>query len=128
MTRKLLLLINSLEGGGAERVFVNLANHLADHPEHWTLRIATLDNAEDAYALRPETDRTSLGCDGSFRRSVTEVTREIGAWQPDVVLSFLTRGNCAAILARRAAEFPLRDQRKGAHLQPSGRWAGRLGA
>ncbi len=104
MARKLLLLINSLEGGGAEKVFTALAMHLAETGD-WDLRLATLDDVPDAHLAPVGVPRTRLDCRGSLTRSITAVGNLIRQWRPDVVLSFLTRANCAALLARRQAGF-----------------------
>ncbi|EPX84969.1 glycosyltransferase [Salipiger mucosus] len=105
MTRRLLLLINSLEGGGAEKVMVSLADHLAQRGDDWELCLATLDDYPDAYQLSHRVERVRLDCRQSLRRSVSGVRRLIADRRPDVVLSFLTRANCAALLARRQADF-----------------------
>ncbi len=104
MVRKLLLLINSLEGGGAEKVFVSLATHLASTGD-WELSIATLDNVPDSHPAPQDVTRLRLDCRGSLLRSIWQVGALISQWQPDVVLSFLTRSNCAAILAKRRGDF-----------------------
>lgn len=104
MARKLLLMINSLEGGGAEKIFVSLAAHLAGTGD-WELCIATLDDVPDAHPAPPGVDRIRLDCRGGFLRSALRAGRLISRWRPDVVLSFLTRANCAALLARRRCDF-----------------------
>jgi len=104
MVRKLLLMINSLEGGGAEKVFVSLARHLAIRKD-LDIGIATLDDVPDAYPAPPGIRRVRLDCRGSFLRSMLETGGLIARSRPDVVLSFLTRANCAAILARRRSRF-----------------------
>lgn len=101
MAGRLVMLINSLEGGGAEKVFAALASHLAQSCA-WDLRLVTLDDRHDAHTVSSAIPRTRLDCDGSFRRSITETRRLISDWQPEAVLSFLTRSNCAAILSRQA--------------------------
>ncbi|SFF03331.1 N-acetylgalactosamine-N,N'-diacetylbacillosaminyl-diphospho-undecaprenol 4-alpha-N-acetylgalactosaminyltransferase [Sulfitobacter brevis] len=104
MVRRLLLLINSLEGGGAEKVFVSLAAHFA-RTNRWELCIATLDDVPDCHLAPPDIKRVRFDCRGSLLRSVREVGALISRWQPDVVLSFLTRANCAAVLARGRGDF-----------------------
>lgn len=104
MARKLLLMINSLEGGGAEKVFVSLVLHLASTGD-WDLCIATLDDVPDAHPAPPEVERIRLDSRGSFVRSILQAGDFISRWRPDVVLSFLTRANCAAILARQRGDF-----------------------
>ena len=105
MVGKLLLLINSLEGGGAENVFVRLADHLAQAEPGWDLRLATLDHLPEAYTPKHPIERVTLDCQGSFLRSIKQTQRLITDWKPDVVLSFLTRSNCAALLALQHSNF-----------------------
>lgn len=104
MARKLLLMINSLEGGGAEKVFVSLATHLSVRGD-WELCIATLDDVPDAHPAPAGVKRVRLDCRGSILRSMLKAGGLISRWRPDVVLSFLTRANCAAVLARRRGDF-----------------------
>ena len=105
MTRRLLLLINSLEGGGAEKVMATLATHLAQSGPECELRLALLDDLPIAYPLPPSVTLVQLDSRGGFRRSISEVRRLVAGWQPDIVLSFLTRANCAAVLSRGTGNF-----------------------
>ena len=57
---RVLLLVPSLSGGGAERVAANLANHWA--AIGWTVSLATMAPAElDVYPLDPKVRRVHLG-------------------------------------------------------------------
>lgn len=51
MNTKVFLAINSLQGGGAERVIVNLSNHF--HKHGFDVVVLCLNSAEQAYALDP---------------------------------------------------------------------------
>ncbi|MDJ0627697.1 MAG: glycosyltransferase [Rhodobacter sp.] len=102
---RLLLLINSLEGGGAEKVMAYLAGELAKTLNGVDIRLALLDDLPAAYAVDSAVEVVRLDSRGSLLRSISQTRRQIAAWQPDVVLSFLTRANCAAILARRKGHF-----------------------
>lgn len=103
--RRMLLLINSLEGGGAENVMARLAGGLARHLPAVDIRLALLDDLPAAYAVDAAVDVVRLDGRGSLWRSIVETRRLVAAWRPDVVLSFLTRANCAAVLARGKAQF-----------------------
>ena len=103
--RRLLLLINSLEGGGAENVMARVAGGLAGHLDDVTIRMALLDDLPAAYEVDPRIEVVRLDSRGKFGRSIAETRRQVGAWRPDVVLSFLTRANCAAILGRNRGNY-----------------------
>jgi len=105
MTRRVLLLINSLEGGGAENVMARLAGDLAARNVETEIRLALLDDLPAAHTVSPLVDVTRLDGRGSYWRSIRAVNRLIRSWRPDIVLSFLTRANCAALLARRTTRF-----------------------
>ncbi len=103
--QRLLLLINSLEGGGAENVMAQLSATLVKSLKGVEIRLALLDDQPRAYTVNPDIRVEQLDCRGSFWRSVLQTRRLIAGYRPDVVLSFLTRANCAAILSRRVALF-----------------------
>ncbi len=99
--RRVLLLINSLEGGGAENVMARLAGGLAAAHPDWQLRLALLDDLPAAHDVDPGVAVVRLDARGSMRRSVVQARRLVRDWRPEAVLSFLTRANCAAVLACR---------------------------
>lgn len=99
------MLINSLEGGGAEKVMARLAGDLARRFPEVEIRLALLDDLPAAQDPGNGVEIVQLDSRGSFRRSIAQVRDLVAAWRPGVVLSFLTRANCAAILARERAEF-----------------------
>jgi len=103
--QRLLLLINSLEGGGAENVMAYLASGLAKSLGRVEIRLALLDDLPAAYTVDPTVEIVRLDSRGSLRRSISLTRQLIATWQPDVVLSFLTRANCANILARKKHPF-----------------------
>lgn len=110
---KLLFFIHSLEGGGAQRVVVNLANHFAELG--WEVRVVTLASAaDDAYALSGSVDRLVLDLAG---RSATPVAgllqnvRRIRALRkilyqtrPDVAVAMMASANI--LLAFAALGLP----------------------
>jgi N-acetylgalactosamine-N,N'-diacetylbacillosaminyl-diphospho-undecaprenol 4-alpha-N-acetylgalactosaminyltransferase len=104
--RKVLLIINSLEGGGAERVMCTLASALAEMEEHWTVSLVTLDRGEDMYPLSSRVARIRLDSGGRLLSGILALLRLMRQDQPDVILSFLTRANCAAIVCSRLLRIP----------------------
>jgi N-acetylgalactosamine-N,N'-diacetylbacillosaminyl-diphospho-undecaprenol 4-alpha-N-acetylgalactosaminyltransferase len=104
--RKVLLVINSLEGGGAERVMCTLASTLAENEKHWTVTLATLDRSEDIYPLSPRVARIRLGSGGRLHSGALALLQSMRQGRPDVILSFLARANCAAIVCSRLLRIP----------------------
>jgi N-acetylgalactosamine-N,N'-diacetylbacillosaminyl-diphospho-undecaprenol 4-alpha-N-acetylgalactosaminyltransferase len=104
--RRVLFAINSLEGGGAERVMSRLLTHsdreLAEHEVH----LALLDKARAKYPVPEAVVVHQLDCGGSLARSVLGLTRLALRLRPCVTLSFLTRANLANVVASAAARRP----------------------
>jgi N-acetylgalactosamine-N,N'-diacetylbacillosaminyl-diphospho-undecaprenol 4-alpha-N-acetylgalactosaminyltransferase len=97
-----LFVINSLAGGGAERVFTTLVDRLSRSPQDFAITVALLDNeAEEAYRLPAGVRVERLDTRGGMVRSVTRTRKLVHRLRPDVTLSFLSRANVAAILATR---------------------------
>lgn len=113
--QRLVLVISSMQGGGAERVMALLAGE-------WTRRgypvtLITLDDAPDVYDLPPDVRRVRLGVMGAstgkldgLRRNLhrlralrTAILRE----KPSAVISFMDRTNVLTLLALRRVPFPV---------------------
>lgn len=104
---KLALVINSLEGGGAERVVCTLARHYrtAGH----TVVIVTLHGGTVAYELPSDvvvhqlrTRRVTLGLGRVvlLPLAALELARVLARERPDATVSFLMRSNLAHVLTR----------------------------
>jgi glycosyltransferase involved in cell wall biosynthesis len=107
---KLLIYLNSLTGGGAERVTANLANHWA--AKGWTVTIVTITPVpEDFYALHPGVRRISLELPARSSRLIEAATRNLRRIralrqillesQPDVALAMMTNASVVLSLACR---------------------------
>lgn len=105
---KLLLVIPSLDGGGAERVMTALANAWVGDGHEVTL-VTLAAGLDDKYKLDAAVRRVALDVTG---RSATPVDaighnltriralrREISLAEPDAVVSFLTRTNVLVLIA-----------------------------
>lgn len=92
------LVINSLGGGGAERVFSRLSNLLSKQNEKYKVVVVTLDNEEIKNPIDPEIKHINLNCGGSLLKSITNLWKELNRINADVVVSFLTRANVSASL------------------------------
>ena len=104
----ILFFINSLAGGGAERVTANLANHWAGCGQRVTI-VTLSDVVEDVYDLEPSVRRISLGLDRespSFivalynnLRRVLALRSCLRSERPDVAIAMMTTANCLLALA-----------------------------
>lgn len=99
MTRpKVFFVINSLEGGGAERVFTTLLTAFADDPD-FGVELVLLDSVPMKYAPPPGLRIHQLDCRQSYRRSIADLVGLVRRERPALVFSFLNRANCAAVMA-----------------------------
>ncbi len=107
---KLLFFIFSLNGGGAERVTVNLANHWA--AKGWKITVVTLTAADqDAYALDSSITRISLKMAGpsrSIAHGLTQNFRRVRALrqalldiEPDIAVAMMDTSCITLALAAR---------------------------
>lgn len=98
---RILLVINSLEGGGAERIMARVAAGLVEHLPGADIGLLLLDDRERAYLVPEQITVFTANCDGSLIRSVRAVYRHLSLWRPTVALSFLSRANVAAAITCR---------------------------
>lgn len=105
-----MIIIHSLQGGGAERVAVDLATYWATQGTQVTLVTqAFADN--DAYALTDSVQRVVLGTAGNSAGRlrgllanllrVRKLRRLMQRTKPDVVLGMMTTSSILAVLAAR---------------------------
>jgi N-acetylgalactosamine-N,N'-diacetylbacillosaminyl-diphospho-undecaprenol 4-alpha-N-acetylgalactosaminyltransferase len=99
--RRVTFLINSLAGGGAERVMATLLAQSRDECSEFDVSLVLLDDMPDDYEAPSWVSVHRLDCRGSVWRSVAGVTKLMQRLRPDVTLSFLTRANVANVLAMR---------------------------
>ncbi|CCN21654.1 glycosyltransferase, group 1 family protein [Bordetella bronchiseptica MBORD681] len=112
---KILLLVSSMHAGGAERVAATLANGWAARGDQITLMPTYSSKGTCFYPLSDDVELLWLA-----DRAGTRSGGAVAAWQrlralravvreraPDVVVSFLTNVNVAAILATRGLKTPL---------------------
>lgn len=100
----ILFVINSLAGGGAERVFVTLIRNSELRRERYEIVVALLDDeAEEPYRLPDWVTVVRLGCGGSLPKSVIRLRELARRLRPACILSFLTRANVAAVIAARSS-------------------------
>lgn len=108
---RIVLVIGTLQSGGAERQLSGMANHWARKGWKVTLVTWSSPSVPDYYALDGGVERVWIGAQGSgdsliatLWSSVTgirQLRRLLRAWRPQAVLSFIDISNVQTILAAR---------------------------
>src|SRR3546814_8319131 len=94
-----LFIINSLAGGGAERVMATLLHASAEWRDRYDISLALLDREDAAYAPPRWVDTIPFDCHARLLPSVWAIHRLISRLQPAPTLSFHTRANFANVAA-----------------------------
>lgn len=94
-----LFIINSLAGGGAERVMTTVLGASAPWADRYDIKLVLLDQEASAYAQPEWVERMELDCRGGLLPSLMRVRRLIRRLRPDATISFLTRSNVANVMA-----------------------------
>lgn len=98
----IMLYVATLEGGGAERVFVRLANHYAARGHN----VALLVNRSDgpiASLISPKVRVIAVGAPNAIRGTL-KLVRILKREKPPAVVCGLTQSNLAMIMAAKAIE------------------------
>lgn len=126
---KVMFYINALNGGGAERVMVNLANRFVENEIDVTF--ITSYYAEGEYPLNGKVKRSALEQEeivqSRVKRNLTRISklRKICKEEkPDILVSFMEEPNFRAILATRG--LPVKTL-VSVRNDPNKEYAGRLG-
>lgn len=102
---RIVFVINSLEGGGAERVIsIILGEFSRTFCSQFCMHVdlILLDEAPRQYPIPSDIHCHVLDARGSLPRSITRLTAKVRVLRPDLVVSFLTRANLAAVVAKIA--------------------------
>lgn len=101
-TPKILFVINSLAGGGAERVLLALLEASRDRLGHDVdFSVALLDDEARDYPPPDWLPLHQLDCRFSLARSIRQLAGLCRTVRPDVTVSFLTRANVASVIVAR---------------------------
>ncbi|GAA0474369.1 glycosyltransferase family 4 protein [Parasphingorhabdus litoris] len=95
MRPKILFIINSLAGGGAERVMAALLLHSEAYQDRYEMVLALLDDEPAAYDIPDWVTLHQLDCRGSLLQSILQLRALERSLSPAATLSFLTRANVA---------------------------------
>lgn len=115
--KKITLVINSLEAGGAERVLSIMANWWAERGRDVVIITFMEKSANSFYDLAPSTKMVNLSLSKNSSGIITgllnnagrilELRRAIFASEPDVVISFIDKTNALTALATRGLGIPV---------------------
>lgn len=116
-----MFLINSLAGGGAERVMCTLLRYSEAEREDFEMTLALLDD-EPAENTPPDwVNVRQLDGRKQFLRSSLAVSRLLNEIKPDVCVSFLTRSNIVNVLNARCATVISERANTSAHFNADAR-------
>jgi N-acetylgalactosamine-N,N'-diacetylbacillosaminyl-diphospho-undecaprenol 4-alpha-N-acetylgalactosaminyltransferase len=104
--KSVVFVINSLGGGGAERVLANLLEAMQDHLARFDTHLVLLDRTEELHAIPSWVRKHVLDAQQQFGASVMRLARLMHELVPAVTLSFLNRANCANVIAGRMLRYP----------------------
>jgi N-acetylgalactosamine-N,N'-diacetylbacillosaminyl-diphospho-undecaprenol 4-alpha-N-acetylgalactosaminyltransferase len=104
--RRVLFIINSLAGGGAERVMCTLLRASQGELRDSHISLLLLDRESSMYEVPRWIEVEQLDCRHSLIRSIWSVWRALRRLKPDLTVSFLTRANVANIAAASILGIP----------------------
>jgi glycosyltransferase involved in cell wall biosynthesis len=104
--KRVLFIINSLAGGGAERVMCTLLRASQGEFGNSQISLLLLDREAAMYDVPRWIDVQQLDCRHSLIRSIWSVWRALARAKPDLTVSFLTRANVANIIASALLGIP----------------------
>lgn len=93
--RPVVFIINSLEGGGAERVMAKLLAIMEDYFSHADVpvHLVLLDTLEESQQCPPYVTKTVLTSNGSLKAGYQQLKPLLKTLSPQICFSFLTRSN-----------------------------------
>lgn len=98
---KVVFIINSLTGGGAERIMARLLGNSAARADGAELHLILLDVEPAAYTVPSSITVHQLDTRGSLVGGLRQLWHKINELAPDICVSFLTRSNLLSILICR---------------------------
>ena len=103
---RILFVINSLCGGGAERIMSILLANSKHKEAEFDVALALLDREPAAYETPEWVTTYQLDSRFGLVRSCIELRRLVRSIRPDITVSFLTRANVANCLVMRTTGRP----------------------
>lgn len=100
MRPRIAFLINSLTGGGAERVMCTLLRHSEAERAEFDISLGLLDDVARAYEPPAWVDVRQFDCRGAFPQSLVACGKFLRELKPDVTVSFLPRASFVSVLTQ----------------------------
>lgn len=104
--KRVVFVINSLTGGGAERAMANLLAFARDDLSNHDVHLVLLDQEPERHEIDASVTRTTLDARHRLLPSLMQLHGALKRLRPDVTVSFLTRSNCANVVASALLRRP----------------------
>ena len=106
--KSIAFVINSLEGGGAERVICNLLRTMQDIFTEQTCKVylVLLDDLPEEQQCPDYVEKITLDARGKLVPSYRQLNQWVKQHNPDLLVSFLTRSNVVSTLIGKRYDIP----------------------
>lgn len=104
--KRIVFVINSLTGGGAERAMANLLAFARDALAPYDVHLVLLDQEPERHEIDPSVRKITLDARHRLLPSLVQLYGALRQLRPDVTVSFLTRSNCASIVTSMLLRSP----------------------
>lgn len=104
--KRIVFVINSLTGGGAERAMANLLAFARDELSKHDVHLVLLDHEPERHEIDSSVTKTTLDARHRLLPSLIQLHGALRRLRPDVTVSFLTRSNCANVVASALLRRP----------------------
>ena len=106
--KSIAFVINSLEGGGAERVICNLMRTMQDIFTEQTCKVylVLLDDLPEEQQCPDYVEKITLDARGKLVPSYRQLNQWVKQHNPDLLVSFLTRSNVVSTLIGKRYDIP----------------------
>jgi len=100
---RIMMVITGMKSGGAERVMATLCNELSKEHE---VQLSILKSQNSDYYLSPKIKVVGGNIHHkNFFKSIYFIKREIENKKPDIILSFMTKSNIVALVAKELSKY-----------------------
>lgn len=107
LRKKAFFVINSLVGGGAERVFSTLLNQMHAEGTPFDIELVLLDRLPAVYTVPQGLKCHQLDSREGFLTSLRQLSVLVRREKPHAIFSFLNRSNCVSIIAGKMIGIPV---------------------
>lgn len=106
--KSIAFVINSLEGGGAERVICNLLRTMQDtfSSQACKVYLVLLDDLPEEQQCPDYVEKSTLNTKGKLIPSYRQLNQWVKQHKPDLLVSFLTRANVVSTLIGNRHDIP----------------------